>query len=102
MHIPYWLNWYFSVFIITNQRFIQIKQKGFFNRSVVDLGLDKIQSVSYQVAGMQETLLGFGTIMIQTVVGGLELEHIHHPPEVHERILRIMKEEGIEAENPYE
>src|SRR5580658_9203525 len=34
---PYWIGWHFSVFITTNQRFIQIKQKGLFTRSVTDL-----------------------------------------------------------------
>ena len=29
-----------------------------------DLGLEHIQSVNYQVAGMEQTLLGFGTILI--------------------------------------
>ncbi len=93
--IPSWVRWYFSVYIVTDQRFIQVKQSGFFRRSVVDLGLDKIQSVTYEIAGVQETLLGFGTILIQTIVGNLAIEQVHHPAEVHEKIIKIIKEEGI-------
>src|ERR1700722_6002690 len=44
---PYWLGWHFSIFIVTDQRFIQISQKGFFHRSVADLALAQIQSVNY-------------------------------------------------------
>ena len=66
--LPSWVGWHFSVFIVTDQRFIQIAQKGFFHRSVADLGLSQIQSVNYEVAGLQETLLGFGTIKMQTYV----------------------------------
>ena len=73
---PYWVGWYFSVFITTNQRFIQITQKGFFHRSVADLSLNQIQSINYAISGIQETLLGFGTIMMQTYVGDLSLIHI--------------------------
>src|SRR5665213_978570 len=54
---PSWIGWHFSVFIITDQRFIQITQKGLFHRAVADLGLSQIQSVNYEVSGLQETLL---------------------------------------------
>jgi uncharacterized membrane protein YdbT with pleckstrin-like domain len=88
---PSWIFWYFSIYVVTDQRFIQIKQRGFFNRSVVDVGLEKIQSVNYEVSGLQETLLGFGTIVLQSAVGSLALEEIHHPAEVHEKIIKIIK-----------
>src|SRR5690348_5017620 len=32
--IPSWIGWYFSLFIVTDQRLIQITQKGLFSRSV--------------------------------------------------------------------
>lgn len=89
-----WIGWYYSVFIVSDQRFIQISQKGLFNRSIVDIGLDKIQNVNFQVAGIQETLLGFGTILVQTFVGDLVLDKIHHPAKVQERIVKIIKELG--------
>lgn len=93
----YWISWYFSVFIVSDQRFVQITQKGLFNRSVVDVGLDKIQNVNFQIAGIQETLLGFGTILIQTFVGDLILDKIHHPAKVQERIIKIIKELGYSS-----
>jgi len=71
--------WHFSVFIVTDQRLIQITQKGLFHRSVVDMGLSQIQMVNYEVSGLQETLLGFGTIMMQTFVGDLVIRDVHHP-----------------------
>src|ERR1700685_2971249 len=36
---PSWIGWHFSVFIVTDQRFIQITQKGLFHRAVADLSL---------------------------------------------------------------
>jgi Bacterial PH domain len=94
---PSWLGWHFSVFIVTNQRFIQITQKGFFHRSVADLGLAQIQSVNYEISGMQETLLGFGTINMQTYVGDLVVKDVHRPAKVQKKILSILREEGITA-----
>jgi len=45
-----------GVFIVTDQRFIQITPRGLFHRSVADLGLESNRSVNYEVAGLQETL----------------------------------------------
>jgi hypothetical protein len=92
---PFWIGWYYSVFIVTDQRLIQITQKGLFHRSVVDLGLNQIQMVNYQIAGLQETLLGFGTIMMQTYVGDLIIHDVHHPARIQKKLLNILREQGI-------
>lgn len=94
---PSWIGWYFSVFIVTDQRLIQITQKGLFHRSVIDMNLNQIQMVNYEVAGLQETLLGFGTIMMQTFVGDLVIHDIHHPAHIQKKILEILREQGISA-----
>lgn len=95
--LPSWIGWYFSVFIVTNQRFIQISQKGLFNRAVADLGLSQIQSVNYEVAGLQETMLGFGTIKMQTYVGDLTIHDVHHPGKIQKKISTILRDEGVNA-----
>jgi len=93
--LPFWVAWYFSVFIVTDQRFIQITQKGFFHKSVVDITLSQIQMVNYEIAGVQETLLGFGTIMIQTYVGDLVIKEVHHPAKIQKKLAEILRELGI-------
>lgn len=96
---PSWLAWYFSVFIVTDQRFIQITQKGMFKRSVVDIGLNQIQMVNYEVSGFQETLLGFGTIMMQTYMGELLIHDVHHPAHIQKKLIKILREKGIITTN---
>jgi len=99
---PSWIAWKFSVFIVTDQRLIQITQKGMFKRSVIDLALNQIQMVNYEVSGVQETLLGYGTIMIQTFVGDLTIHDVHHPAKTQKELLHILRERGITtaANNP--
>ncbi len=92
---PSWISWHFSIFIITDQRFIQITQKGLFHRAVADLGLSQIQSINYEVAGLQETLLGFGTIKMQTYVGDLTIHDLHHPAKIQKKLIGILRKEGI-------
>jgi uncharacterized membrane protein YdbT with pleckstrin-like domain len=91
-----WVGWYFTLNIVTDQRFIQISQDGLFKRSVVDIGLDKIQNINYQISGLQETVLGFGTIVVQTFVGDLVLKYIHHPARVQESLIKTIKENGYD------
>lgn len=94
---PSYIGWYFSVYIVTDQRLIQIMQKGLFHRSVVDMGLSQIQMVNYQVSGLQETLLGFGTIVMQTFVGDLTISDVHHPAKIQKKILSVLREQGVVA-----
>lgn len=95
--LPSWITWFFSVFILTDQRLIQITQKGLFHRSVIDMRLSQIQMVNYQISGLQETLLGFGTIMMQTYVGDLVIHEVHHPGKIQKKVLEILREQGIAA-----
>ena len=96
--MPSWIAWYYSIFIVTDQRFIQITQKGLFHKSVVDLGLSKIQSTNYEVRGVQATLLGFGTIVIQTYMGDMVIHEVHHPAKVIRDLSTVLREQGIVAE----
>ncbi|MBI3624495.1 PH domain-containing protein [Candidatus Saccharibacteria bacterium] len=95
LFFPSWIAWHYSVFIITDQRFIQITQKGLFHRSVVDIGLSQIQMINYEVAGLQQTALGYGTIMMQTYMGDLVIHDIHHPAKIQKKLLNILREEGV-------
>jgi len=100
--LPSWIGYHFSIFIVTDQRLIQITQKGLFHRSVVDMGLNQIQLVNYEVAGLQETLLGFGTIMMQTFVGDLIIHDIPRPAKIQKKLLEILRDQGISANaTPY-
>ena len=86
----FWIGWYYSVIIITDQRLVQMNQKGLFNSSVVDVGLDKIQNINFQIGGFAATILKFGTIVIQTFVGDLVIEQVHHPQKIQERLVKII------------
>ncbi len=91
---PSWIYWYFSVNIMTDQRFIQIVQKGFFKKRYSDIALKQIQSVNYEVVGVQETLLGFGTIIIQTYLGDIVINDVHKPQETTKELSLILREHG--------
>lgn len=97
---PSWISWHFSIFIMTDQRFIQITQKGLFHRAVADIGLTQIQSVNYSVSGLNQTLLGFGTIKMQTYVGDMVIRDVHRPAKIQKEIVGILRDQGINT-TPY-
>lgn len=87
----HWMGWYFSIFIVTNQRLRQVTQKGFFNRSVIDLGISKIQNISYNVPGLSAAMFGFGTMVVQTYVGDLYLDKLHHPSKIYNALAEVIQ-----------
>jgi uncharacterized integral membrane protein len=91
---PWWVRWYFSVYILTNKRFIQ-QTRSLLQVNVVDIGLDQIQMINYQIAGLEETVLHFGTIVVQTYVGDLVIKQVHHPEKVQTKMVHILRDLGV-------
>jgi uncharacterized membrane protein YdbT with pleckstrin-like domain len=61
-----WIDYYFDVWIVTNERVINIEQKGLFVRDVSELQFSRIQDVTSEVRGMIPTMLNFGDVEVQT------------------------------------
>lgn len=91
----YWgyrfIGWYYSVYIVTDERLVEIKQKGFFNRKVTEFGLDKIQNINYHIRGFQAVIFQYGDITAQTYVGDLVMKTIYRPVVIHEQIVDIVR-----------
>ena len=97
-----WMGWYFSVFIVTNMRLRQLTQNTIFGKSVIDLGLTKIQNISYNIDGFTADILGYGTIVVQTFVGDLVLDKIHHPEDVYNKLqdaVHAAQKSGLTEDN---
>lgn len=91
---PSWVRWYFSIYIMTDKRFIQ-QTRSLMQVNVVDIGLEQIQMINYQILGIQETLLNFGTIIVQTYVGDLVIRDVHRPGRIQKKMVHILRELGI-------
>lgn len=82
----HFIMWYFTIYIVTDQRIRQITQRGFFGKDVVELRLSKIQNISYNIPGFTGELFGFGTVIIQTVVGDLVINKVEHPDKIYNKL----------------
>ena len=91
---PFWVRWYFSVYIMTDQRFIQ-QTRSLLQINHVDISLEQIQMINYQISGLEETMLKFGTIIVQTYVGDLVIHNVHHPERIQKEMVHILRGLGI-------
>jgi hypothetical protein len=78
--------WYFTIYIVTDQRIRQVTQKGFFGKDVIELRLSKIQNISYNIPGFTGEVFQFGTIVIQTFVGDLVINNVEHPDKTYNKL----------------
>jgi hypothetical protein len=60
------VDYYLDVYIVTDERIVDITQSGFFKRSISELHLHEVQDVSARVEGFFATMVHYGQIEIQT------------------------------------
>ena len=86
--------WYCSYYLVTNERVRQVRQKGLFRKTVVDLGLDKIQSISYEVPGIKGGIMGYGTLLLQTQVGDMTISMVRRPEKTYNKLQDLANQAG--------
>lgn len=86
LFLYHFILWYFTVYIVSDERIRQVTQKGFFGKDVIELPLSKIQNISYNIPGFSGELFRFGTIVIQTIVGDLIIKNVEHPEKIYNKL----------------
>ena len=88
-----WIDYYFDVWIITNERIVNIEQKGLFFRSISELKLENIQDVTVEVSGIIPTFLNYGNLYIQTAAEKERFlfKHVPDPYAIKDLIMNLQK-----------
>lgn len=60
------LTWFFNVYIVTDERVVDIDFYNLIYKEVSDANIDKIQDVTYKMGGGIRTLFNYGDVVIQT------------------------------------
>ncbi len=87
--------YYLNLWVLTNERIVDVKQRGYFNREVSSLSLTHIQDVTTDVTGVFSSLLNIGTINVQSA-GATEkftMHDIPNPEHMRDLILTYVPEE---------
>lgn len=84
-------DYYLDINIVTNDRILDINQKGLFGRTVAELDLTRIQDVHSEIKGIIPTMLNYGTVEVQTAGGeqNFVFEQVPNPHVVRQRIIEL-------------
>ena len=89
------VDYYLDMWIITNDRLIDVRQEALFSRTIAELDLYKIQDVTSEVKGIIPTIFNYGNIHIQTA--GQEerfnLLNIPNPHDLRKKIADLSEED---------
>ncbi|MDD5415433.1 MAG: PH domain-containing protein [Candidatus Daviesbacteria bacterium] len=86
------LNWYFNVSIVTNEKIIDMEFEYLLYKAVDLAPLPKIEETDSVTAGILGTLFNFGNVKVQTAGAtvAIEMHNIPHPATVADIILDLI------------
>jgi len=87
--------WFFNIYIVTNERVVDINFIYLLYKQFSQAELSKIQDISYATGGIFATVFDYGNVTIETAgeVPNLTFEKVPHPEKVVETI-RSLTEKG--------
>lgn len=90
--------WYFNVYILTNERIVDIDFKGLLHKETSYAKLNQIQDVSPKIIGFFGTFFHYGNVYIQTAAEKPEFEfhNVEKPDMVAQEILEQVRHEEKE------
>jgi uncharacterized membrane protein YdbT with pleckstrin-like domain len=93
------LTWYFNVYIVTDERIIDVDFYNLIYKEVSDANIDKIQDVTYKMGGVIRTIFNYGDVLVQTAseVPNFEFLAVPKPDQVVKVLQDLRIEEQQEA-----
>ncbi len=94
------IDYYLDVWIVTNERIIDVQQKGFFSRTIAEQRLSRVQDVTSEVEGVWPTVFRFGNVHVQTAgeIQRFNFMQVPRPDDVRDFIIKLV-ERAQEEEN---
>jgi uncharacterized membrane protein YdbT with pleckstrin-like domain len=90
------LSWYYNVYIITDERIVDVDFHSLLYKEVSQAKIDNIQDVTFVMGGMVRALFNYGTVYIQTAGEQLEFDFDDVPNP--DRVAKILNELILEEE----
>jgi len=92
------LLWFFNVYIITDERIIDVDFLSMIYKNISTAKTENIQDVTKKSSGIMSTIFDYGTILIQTSAtkNEFEFDHVPHPARVAKLLNELILEEERE------
>lgn len=86
--------YFLNLWVLTNERIVEIDQPAYFRREVSSLLLDRVQDVTTEISGILPSLLDIGTITVQSAgaVNEFRMTGIPRPQQMRDLILKYVPE----------
>lgn len=93
------LSWYYNVYIITDERVVDIDFLSLIYKNISSAKLDRIEDVTARTHGTLQTIVNFGTVSIQTAgtQEEFEFEDVPKPNTIVQLINELLQEEQLES-----
>jgi uncharacterized membrane protein YdbT with pleckstrin-like domain len=94
--IESFLTWFFNVYIVTDERIIDIDFYNLIYKEISDANIDKIQDATLKMGGAIRVLFNYGDVLIQTAseVPNFEFIAVPYP----DKVLKILQDLRIEEQ----
>jgi len=92
------LTWYFNVYIITDERIVDVDFYNLIYKEISDAEIEKIQDVTLIMGGVLQSVFNYGLVRVQTAaeIPQFEFEYVPNPALVVKVLERLRVEEKIE------
>lgn len=99
MTFQVFLLWFFNVFLITDERIIDVDFHSVVQKDVSTAKIDKIQDITLSTAGAFSSFFDYGTVFVQTSAekNEFEFDNVPHPSKVAALLNEMVIEEERET-----
>ena len=92
-----WIDYYFDLLLVTDQRVILILQQGIFSRQMSELPLNQVQNVRGVVSGILQTIYKYGKVDVESASAQehFEISGIPYPYQIANQIMDLVHQDNI-------
>lgn len=89
------IDYYLDIWVVTNERIINVEQHGLFGRTISETDLYKIQDVTSDIRGFVQTTFSYGYVHIQSAgkTARFMFEEVPHPHIVRKKIIALVQKD---------
>jgi len=89
------IDFYLDIWIVTNDRIVDIEQHSLFHREITELDLYRIQDATATIQGFFATIFQYGDVFVKTASSNTNIifRNIPHANHVREQLIRLADED---------
>lgn len=90
-----WINYYYDIFVVTQNEIIDIDQNGLFDRHITEISLLRVQDVAAQIKGFFPTIFNYGNVIAESAGENTKtyiIDNIPNPLDIANKIMELHNE----------